>query len=116
MHVFLAVHSCNLFLPQNHKEGGGGGQLLGSERQLTPQTNLWPEAPLGTMGGGGRVWGAFGLGGVGGGSSWGDLGCTCPQGQALVHHRLPLPPLALPLIKTEYWDRAGGGGNIRYEW
>ena len=20
------------------------------------------------------------------------------------------------LIKTEYWDRAGGGGNIRYEW
>ena len=19
-------------------------------------------------------------------------------------------------IKTEYWDRAGGGGNIRYEW
>ena len=24
--------------------------------------------------------------------------------------------LALTLIKTEYWDRAGGGGNIRYEW
>ena len=21
-----------------------------------------------------------------------------------------------PLIKTEYWDRAGGGRNIRYEW
>ena len=20
------------------------------------------------------------------------------------------------LIKTEYWDRAGGGGNINYEW
>ena len=24
--------------------------------------------------------------------------------------------LTLALIKTEYWDRAGGGGNIRYEW
>ena len=20
------------------------------------------------------------------------------------------------LIKTEYWDRAGGGGNISYDW
>ena len=30
---------------------------------------------------------------------------------------LPLAPsLAPALIKTEYWDRAGGGGNIRYEW
>ena len=28
---------------------------------------------------------------------------------------LPLP-LPLPLIKTEYWDRAGGGGNISYAW
>ena len=24
--------------------------------------------------------------------------------------------LALTLIQTEYWDRARGGGNIRYEW
>ena len=24
--------------------------------------------------------------------------------------------VTLTLIKTEYWDRAGGGGNIRYEW
>ena len=24
--------------------------------------------------------------------------------------------ITLSLIKTEYWDRAGGGGNIRYEW
>ena len=24
--------------------------------------------------------------------------------------------LTLGLIKTEYWDRAGGGGNISYEW
>ena len=23
---------------------------------------------------------------------------------------------SVTLIKTEYWDRAGGGGNIRYEW
>ena len=22
----------------------------------------------------------------------------------------------LTLIKTEYWDRAGGGGNISYDW
>ena len=24
--------------------------------------------------------------------------------------------VTLALIKTEYWDRAGGGGNISYEW
>ena len=24
--------------------------------------------------------------------------------------------LTLHLIKTEYWDRAGGGGNISYDW
>ena len=24
--------------------------------------------------------------------------------------------LALTLIKAEYWDRAGGGGNISYDW
>ena len=24
--------------------------------------------------------------------------------------------VTLTLIKTEYWDRAGGGGNISYEW
>ena len=24
--------------------------------------------------------------------------------------------LALTLIKTEYWDRAGEGGNISYDW
>ena len=24
--------------------------------------------------------------------------------------------LTLALIKTEYWDRAGGGGNISYDW
>ena len=24
--------------------------------------------------------------------------------------------LILTLIKTEYWDRAGGGGNISYDW
>ena len=29
------------------------------------------------------------------------------------HLTLPLP---LTLIKTEYWDRAGGGGNISYDW
>ena len=76
-------------------------------------TNCWPKAPLGWGGGGGGAWegrwGGGGLGGFcpggggpgglvgGGGSRWGNLGGTCPQGQALVHHRLPLPPLALPL-------------------
>ena len=24
--------------------------------------------------------------------------------------------VTLALIKTEYWDRAGGGGNINYDW
>ena len=24
--------------------------------------------------------------------------------------------LTLTLIKIEYWDRAGGGGNISYDW
>ena len=24
--------------------------------------------------------------------------------------------LSQTLIKTEYWDRAGGGGNISYDW
>ena len=55
--------------------------------------------------GGGGVWRGFcrGGGGVregwggGRGPRWGELGGTCPQGQVLVHHRLPLPPLALPL-------------------
>ena len=26
------------------------------------------------------------------------------------------PTPTLTLIKTEYWDRAGGGGNISYDW
>ena len=25
-------------------------------------------------------------------------------------------PMTLTLIKTEYWDRASGGGNISYDW
>ena len=70
--------------------GGGGSGRVG----------------LGGGGPGGAHWG-------GGGSRWGDLGCWGGGGGG---HRLPLPPLALPLIKTEYWDRAGGGGNISYDW
>ena len=62
-------------------------------------TNRWPEAAWEggfweEQGGGGGGRGAFA---GGGGSRWGDLGGTCPQGQVLVHRRLPLPPLALPL-------------------
>ena len=31
--------------------------------------------------------------------------------------RMPVTEtLTLTLIKTEYWDRAGGGGNISYDW
>ena len=58
----------------------------------------------------GRFEGGGGAGGAMGGSGRGDLrggregrwggrgggGFTCPQGQALVNHRLPYPPLALP--------------------
>ena len=61
---------------------------------------LWPARREGGGGGGGAK-GAFARGeGVWegwGGSKWGNLGGTCHQGQVLVHHRLPLPPLALPL-------------------
>ena len=47
--------------------------------------------------------------------SWGVVG---------VHNRgVPPPPpqalaltLYLTLIKTEYWDQAGGGGNINHDW
>ena len=44
-------------------------------------------------GGGGSQGGLVGVGG----SRWGNLGGTCPQGQELVHHRLTLPSLALPI-------------------
>ena len=38
------------------------------------------------------------MGGGPGVVNWGGLGgSTCPQGQALVNHGLPLSPLALPL-------------------
>ena len=32
-----------------------------------------------------------------------------------LHLTLPMT-LTLTLIKTEYWDRAGGGGNMSYDW
>ena len=50
-------------------------------------------------GGWGGTGGLVGAGG-GGGSKWGGLRGRCPQGQALVCHRFPLPPLALPLAIT----------------
>ena len=77
-------------------------------------------------GGSGRVsWGGGGpsgaiWGGGGRGPGGAILGCWGGGGEG--GHRLPLPPLALPLtipsrlIKIEYWDRAGGGGNISYAW
>ena len=65
-----------------------------------------PEGRLGGGGAGGAIWGGGGRGGTRPWwLAWGGGG-----------GRLRLPPLALPLIKTEYWDRAGGGGNIRYDW
>ena len=40
-----------------------------------------------------------------------------PNPKPTPNQTLPLTPtLTLTLIKTEYWDRAGGGGNISYEW
>ena len=113
----LAIH------PLNH---GGGGGLLGSGRQLPPQLTVG-RRPEG--GGGGGIGGGFregqrggggsrrGLGGGGsgrvggGGVQVGRLGVVGGGGG----HRLPLPPLALPLTRIEYWDRAGGGRNIVQE-
>ena len=73
---------------------GGGGQPLGSGRQLPPQLTVG-RRPLGGEGGfRGGDWGGGGSGrvGWGGGSRWGNLGC-CGGGGG----RLRLPPLALPL-------------------
>ena len=77
----------------------GGGDSSGLDANYPPPTNRWPEAPLGGGGGGlgrGVLGGAMGGGGPGG-AIWDGAGGTCPQGQALVNHRLPLPSLALPL-------------------
>ena len=92
-------------IPSNRlPHGGGGGGAPRFWTPTTPQTNCSPEARGGARGGAGVQGGLLPRGGGGpggwvggGGSRWGDLGGTCPQGQALVHHRLPLPPLALPL-------------------
>ena len=94
--------------------GGTGGATPRFWTPTTPQTNCWPEAPWGggrgggiggggsgrgewgggsrrggapgeSVGGGGGPSGAIRGGGGGGGSRWGR------------EHRLPLPPLALPL-------------------
>ena len=56
---------------------------------------------LGGARGGSRTgfWGGGRGGSVGGSSKWSDLGGTCPQGQALVNHRLPLPHIAHPLTR-----------------
>ena len=55
---------------------------------------VWERLFLG--GGGGVREGRLRVGGCPGGATGGGGG-TCPQGQALVNHRLLLPPLALPL-------------------
>ena len=76
----------------------------------TPPTNCWPEAPWGGGGGGGCEWGG-GQGGGGGANGGGGLGGSFGGGSRRVGwggvqagrfgggggHRLPLPPLALPL-------------------
>ena len=80
----------------------------------TPPTNCWPEAPWGGGGGGGgggiggggggsrRGDGGGGIGGaMGGGIREGRLGEGVQVGRFGVlgggGHRIPLPPLALPL-------------------
>ena len=51
----------------------------------------------------------------GGGHRYG-LQNTCQCMEKSTTNDLPTGTLALTLIKTEYWDRAGGGGNISYDW
>ena len=71
--------NCEPWLPG--RGGRGGGRLLVCGRQLPPQSNCWPEAPLGggVLGGAiGGVWGAFAGGGgesrrVGGGGPGGAI-------------------------------------------
>ena len=86
-----------------------GGQPLGSGRQLPPQLSVG-RRPLGGGGGGG---GGGGIGGgVQGGANWGGVsrrglggggsgrvgwGGGLREGRWGGGHRLPLPPLALPL-------------------
>ena len=57
--------------------------------------------------------------------SMGAKGARCSMGTKAARRKTPTPtlslvltlplPLPLALIKTEYWDRAGGGGNISYD-
>ena len=94
--------------------GGGGGALEGGFRE-----GRWGGSRRGRGGGGGAPGGSVGGGGVQvqrfgvvvggpGGAIWGGGGWA----------QAPLTSACPPSnhIKTEYWDRAGGGGNIRYEW
>ena len=41
---------------------------------------------------------------------------TLPTNLTLDPNPNPSPNPNPTLIKTEYWDRAGGGGNISYDW
>ena len=110
-----------IHLPSALYHGGCDSLGLDANYPPPPPTNRWLEAPWARGGGGlgtgdsrrgdqGCLGGALGGGGarrVGWGRlRVGHLGATCPQGQVLV----------INLTKTEYWDRAGGGGNISYEW
>ena len=85
--------------------GGGGGGLLGFGRQLPP-TNRWPEVP---WAGGGGSW--EGRGGRVQVQRFGWWVCACPQGQALVNHRLHLPPLALPLTAPSPFPSGAFGAH-----
>ena len=53
------------------------------------------------------------IGVMGGGSRWGDFGVLGVGGGGQAPLTSPCPPSNH--IKTEYWDRAGGGGNISYD-
>ena len=64
---------------------GGGGGTPWVWTPTIPPINPWSGG-----GGGGARRGGFGRGDLGGGGGLGRG--TCPQGQALVNHRLPLPP------------------------
>ena len=101
---------CTLYRERYH----GGGRLLAFVRDSIPSRSglkaPWGGGGIGGSGrgagggGGGKVSGGGGPGGAIWGGGWGG-------------HRLPLPPLALPLTipGLKIWDRAGGGRNTVQE-
>ena len=102
--------------------GGGGGATPRFWTPTTPPTNCWPEAPWGGASEGvfrEGEWGG-GIRGAGGGAPGGSVGGGGPSGAIRGvggggggGHRLPLPPLALPLTIPSPGPRAHCQNNQR---